>query len=74
MEEKMEQYIDSSLEGFTPFLYKLNVVGGILLIIIGIFLVIKNKDNSKAKGMIIGVICAGIGILALFSGMIQIRL
>lgn len=42
MEEKMESYIDSSLEGFEPFLYKLNVAGGILLIIVGLLLIIKN--------------------------------
>lgn len=70
----MEEYIDSSLEGFAPFLYKLNVAGGILLIIFGIFLVIKNKNTPKAKIMIIGVICTGIGVLALFSGMMQIIL
>lgn len=28
MEEKMGSYIDSSLESFEPFLYKLNVAGG----------------------------------------------
>lgn len=71
MEEKMESYIDSSLEGFEPFLYKLNVAGGILLIIVGLLLIIKNKDHSKSKMMIIGVICTGIGVLALSSGIMQ---
>ncbi|HLR66867.1 MAG TPA: hypothetical protein VK105_06985 [Virgibacillus sp.] len=74
MEEKIENYIDSSLEGLEPFLYKLNVAGGIILIIIGLLLIIKNKDNSKRKMMIIGVICTGIGVLALSSGIMQMIL
>lgn len=74
MEEKIENYVDSSLEGFAPFLYKLNVVGGILLIILGIFITIKNKNNPKERMKVIGMITIGIGVLAFFSGMMQIVL
>lgn len=71
MEERIENYLDSSLESVAPLLYLFSVIGGIFLIIIGIILIIKNKNTFNGKKKMIGIACIGIGFLALFSGIIQ---
>lgn len=71
MEERIENYIDRGLENVAPILYILSIVGGLLLIIIGFSLIIKNKTTANETKKIIGILMIGIGLLALFSGIIQ---
>jgi len=71
VENRIEGYIDSSLEDLAPILYMFSIIGGILLLIIGLFLVVKNNNTQNKKKYIIGIGCFGIGFLALVSGIIQ---
>ncbi len=71
MEQRIENFIDSSLENIAPLLYIFSIVGGILLIMIGSILIIKNKKTSTDKKKMVGILMISIGLLALFSGIIQ---
>lgn len=71
MEEKIENYIDSSLENIAPFLHLFSIIGGVLLIITGLFLIVKTRETHNTKKKAIGMTCLGIGSLATFSSFIQ---
>lgn len=61
MKNNTENYRDSSLENIVPILYMSSVIVGILRLITGLFLIIKN-NNTQNKGMkLVGVACVGIG-------------
>lgn len=71
MESRMENYIDSSLENIAPILYMFSIIGGILLLITGLFLIAKNKNTQNNTKKVAGVATFGIGFLAIVSGIIQ---
>lgn len=71
MEQRIEIYIDNSLENIAPLLYLFSIAGGIVLIIIGIILILKNRKTPNDKMKMIGMAIIGVGFLALFSGFIQ---
>lgn len=72
MTKIMMSLANSSVNDLSTSLYKLNVFAGIVLIIIGVFLVIKQKSRPKKNRMIAATICIGIGVLAIFSGLIEL--
>jgi len=71
VESRIAGYIGSTLENVAPTLYLLSVICGIVLVMIGFYLIIKNRNNHYKTKKIIGVICISIGFLAVFSGIIQ---
>ncbi|MFA1822830.1 hypothetical protein ACDX78_22220 [Virgibacillus oceani] len=71
MENSVAGYIDSSLENVAPILYLFSIICGILLVIIGFYLIIKSKNTHDKIKKIVGVTCISIGFLAVFSGVIQ---
>ncbi|WP_096186414.1 hypothetical protein [Evansella halocellulosilytica] len=72
MEEGIERIIDQTLANIDQQLYILSAVAGVLLFFIGLYLVIRKSKNNKQGMKILGQVCLGIGILAFFSGVIQI--
>lgn len=60
----MEKFIDTMLEnifgGMTSQLFYINIIVGIILVIVGIFLLIRKPTKVKR---VVGWICIGIGIL-----------
>lgn len=72
MEQKIEAAIDKGLESISYGLYISSIGFGIVLILLGIFLVLKNKGSQKKTGMAnIGLICLVLGVVAIISGLIQ---
>lgn len=71
MEERLENSIDSMLDSFSPLLYIFNVLGGLLLLLIGVFLLMKSRQPKQDKKKIIGFTMIGLGALAIFSGVLQ---
>lgn len=72
MEKDMDNFIDNV---FSNNLIAINGILGAILIVVGIILTIANKQQrtkgqSNKKGTA-GVICIGIGILVIASGIIQ---
>jgi hypothetical protein len=73
MERKVEGVIDNGLESISAQLYIFSVGLGIVLVILGAFLFIKNKGSKMKKGITnIGLICLVLGIVAIISGLVQI--
>ncbi len=72
MEQGIESGIDHALENISTQLYILSVVAGVILFIIGLYLILRNSEKKKQKTKMIGLISLGIGILAFFSGIFQI--
>lgn len=69
----MEKSLDRLLEQiFGGFDLQLNLIGGLLLLVIGILvLVFSKKQSSKGKGTV-GWICMGVGGLGVVSSVIQL--
>ncbi len=73
MEQTIEGTIDNGLESISAQLYIFSIGLGIVLLILGAFLVIKNKGSKKKKSITnIGLICLVLGIVAIISGLMQI--
>lgn len=69
MEQRLDNFIDSFFGGMGSGLMIFNGVLGLALIVVGIILM-KKKSSSKNKN-IAGIVCVGIGILAIISGIVQ---
>lgn len=69
-ENRLDNYVNDTLGGVSPFLYLLNVIKRIILIILGVFLIIK-KMNSGEKMSIFRIICIVIGVIAVLSCLMQ---
>lgn len=73
MEQKIESAIDKGLDSVSSGLYLFSIGFGIVLIILGGFLLLKNRGLQKKKGIAnIGLVCLILGVVAIISGLIQI--
>ncbi|MGG0656060.1 hypothetical protein [Rummeliibacillus pycnus] len=71
MEQRIENAIDSTLENLAPLFYWASIIIGILLVLFGLlFFFIK---PSKKKLRTVCMSCIGIGILAIVSGIMQMK-
>lgn len=66
MEQRFDNLIDNLFSGMGSVLMVLNGALGIGLIITGVIL-IKKKSRKKTAG----IICIGLGVLAIISGIVQ---
>ncbi|MEH7400008.1 hypothetical protein V7148_03360 [Gottfriedia acidiceleris] len=71
MERKIENTIDHALENLAPLLYFSSILIGIVLVLLG-FLLYYFK-GSKIKLRTVRLICIGIGFIAIFNGIIQLK-
>ncbi|WCN39641.1 hypothetical protein [Aneurinibacillus uraniidurans] len=69
MEQKIERYIDNALDSVASQLFGANIILGIILIFLGIIFIVRNpsKRNLKTGGLV----CIGVGAVAIVSGLIQ---
>ena len=63
--KKIENAIDQFFDNISPALLMTSCILGIILIIIGIYVLLKKKKN-------LGTICILIGVVALINGLIQL--
>ncbi|BAU27756.1 hypothetical protein DFP93_109116 [Aneurinibacillus soli] len=70
MEQKIERYIDNALDSIAPQLFGANIILGIILIFLGIIFIVKKSSKRNLKT--VGLVCAGVGAVAIVSGLIQI--
>ncbi|MFD1416057.1 hypothetical protein [Oceanobacillus jeddahense] len=70
MEQKMESSIDNALDAIAPQLFLFSIIIGTILILIGIVFMVKKSSTRKLHTA--GIICVGIGMIAIVSGLIQI--
>ena len=47
MEQKLENIIDNGLESISQYLYMASIILGAILILLGIFLIINKRGESK---------------------------
>lgn len=74
MEQIVEGTIDRGLESIASGLYIFSIVFGIALVLMGVLLLFKNKDPKKKKNITnIGLVCLVIGVVAIISGLIQMK-
>lgn len=75
MEQIVEGTIDRGLESIASGLYIFSIVFGIALVLMGgVLLLFKNKDPKKKKNIAnIGLVCLVIGVVAIISGLIQMK-
>ncbi len=71
MEQKIEKAIDHALENLAPLFYLSSIIIGILLVLLGFSLYF--LKSSKKKLRTVCLICIGIGIFSILSGMMQIE-
>ncbi|CAM3715497.1 hypothetical protein [Mesobacillus zeae] len=69
MEQKIERYIDNTLDNIAPQIYLFNTILGIVLILLGITFIIKRSSTKNLKT--IGLVCVGVGAVAIVSGLVQ---
>lgn len=69
MEQKIERYIDSTLENIGPQMYLFSIILGIFLIFLGITFIAKRSSTRNLKT--VGLVCIGIGALAIVSSLVQ---
>ncbi|WHY67097.1 hypothetical protein [Neobacillus sp. SuZ13] len=72
MEQKIENQIDHALENLAPLFYLSSIIIGILLVLLGISLYF--LKSSKKKLRTVCLICIGMGIFTILSGMVQMKL
>lgn len=70
MEQRIENYIENSLENVASQLFLFSIIFGAFLIILGIFLMIRHSTKRYLNTL--GMTCIVIGIIAIFSSIIQI--
>ena len=74
MEKVIEGAIDNGLESISSGLYIFSIGFGILLLLLGAFLLLKNRGSQKKKGIVnIGLVCLVLGVAAIISGLVQIK-
>lgn len=74
MEQIIEGTIDRGLESIASGLYIFSIVFGIVLILLGVLLLFKNKDSKKKKSITnMGLLCLVIGVVAIISGLVQMK-
>lgn len=61
MEQQIESCIDNFFDKIAPQLQMFNIALGLVLLIIGVFLLVK---TSKKGSQTMGFVCAGIGVLS----------
>ena len=72
MEQKIEGVIDQGLESIATGLYTFSIGFGFVLIILGVLLLFRKRRVKEKKGISYGgLICLVLGILAIFSGVMQ---
>lgn len=74
MEQIVEGTIDKGLESIASGLYMFSIVFGVVLVLLGIVLLFKNKYPKKIKGITnMGLVCLVIGVVAIISGLVQMK-
>lgn len=74
MEKFIEGTIDKGLESIASGLYFFSFVFGITLVLLGVLLLFNRKDPKKKKTSLTwGLVCLVIGVIAIISGLIQIK-
>lgn len=74
MEKVIEGAIDNGLESISSGLYIFSIGFGILLLLLGVFLSLKNRGSQKKKGIVnIWLVCLVLGVVAIISGLVQIK-
>lgn len=72
MEQKTERAIDKGFEIISSGPYIFSVGFGIVLILLGAFLLLKNRCSQKKKGIAnIGLLCLVLSFIAITSGLLQ---
>lgn len=71
MEQKIENAIDNTLENLAPLFYRSSIIIGILLVLLGFLLYF--LKSSKKKSRTVCLICIGIGIFSIISGILQMK-
>lgn len=73
MERRIEGAIDRGLESISSGLYLFSIGFGVVLIILGVILLFRNRGPKKKNGAAnIGLISLVIGVVAIISGFMQI--
>lgn len=74
MEKKIEGTVDKLLESISPGMHVFSIGFEIVLILLGIFLLFKNRGLKEKKGAsYAGLICFVLGIIAVISRFVQMR-
>lgn len=69
MEQKIESFIDNTLDYFAPILLWENIIFGIILIFFGLMFFLKKSSKRNLKT--VGLVCVGVGAAAIVSGWVQ---
>lgn len=71
MEHKIENATDNTLENLAPLFYQSSIIIGILLVLLGFSIYF--LKSSKKKLRTVCLICIGIGIFSILSGLMQMK-
>ncbi|WP_152396099.1 hypothetical protein [Paenibacillus guangzhouensis] len=69
MEQKIEGFVDRMLENFAPQFFWLSVILGVIIILLGITFTVRRSSTKNLQT--VGMICIGVGVLAILSGWVQ---
>ncbi|WP_397536486.1 hypothetical protein [Rummeliibacillus pycnus] len=70
MEQKIERYIDNTLDNMASQFFLGNIILGIILIFLGIIFIVKKSSKRNLKT--VGLFCVGFGGVSIVSGLAQI--
>lgn len=74
MEQFIEGTIDKGLESIASSLYIFSIAFGIALVLLGVLLLLKRKDPKKKRKLLTwGLVCLVIGVIAIISGLVQMK-
>ena len=74
MEQIIEGTIDKGLESIASGLYIFSFVFGIVFVLLGVLLLFNRKNPKKKKTSLTwGVVCLVIGVIAIISGLVQMK-
>jgi len=69
MEQKIEGFIDRTLDNFAPQLLWSSIIVGVIIILLGITFTVRRSSTKNLQT--VGMVCIGVGVLAIVSGLVQ---
>ncbi|MFD0617099.1 hypothetical protein ACFQZR_06455 [Paenibacillus sp. GCM10027629] len=69
MEQKIEGFIDRTLDNFAPQLLWFSIIVGVIIILLGITFTVRRSSTKNLQT--VGMVCIGFGVLAIVSGLVQ---
>ena len=69
MEQKIEGFIDHTLDNFAPQFLWFSIIVGVIIILLGITFTVRRSSTKNLQT--VGMVCVGVGVLAIVSGLVQ---